>query len=227
MRPGNWLHRHGSAPEVQRVTVFPQEMRILRLDGGVEAVVAVNHAHDDVETIRSANPGKVNSESDLELAGDRNGKRSDFGNVDHGKYDNFSELPGILKFQERWKCLCNARRRGTMRAGRRYRVVLVTCGTLTEGRRIARRAVSARLAACVSIALSPVESFYTWKGKLEKAREYLLVMKTTAKRLAELENEVKRLHSYDVPEFIALKVTESSASYLRWVSSSVTKARYI
>lgn len=107
----------------------------------------------------------------------------------------------------------------------RSRVVLVTCGTLREARGIARMVMSKRLAACVNIAVSPVESFYTWKGKLEKAREYLLVMKTTAKRLAELEREVSRLHSYDVPEFIALKVTEGSASYLIWVSSSVVKPR--
>ena len=67
-----------------------------------------------------------------------------------------------------------------MRASRRNRVVLVMCRTLAEGRRIARRVVSNRLAACVNIVLSPAESFYTWKGKLEKAREYLLVMKTAA-----------------------------------------------
>jgi periplasmic divalent cation tolerance protein len=112
-----------------------------------------------------------------------------------------------------------------MRAGGRNRVVLVTCGTLTEGRRIARRVVSAGLVACVNIILSPVESFYTWKGKLEKAREYLLVMKTTAKRLVELERVVKRLHSYDVPEFIALPITQGSAEYLSWVEGGGTRSR--
>ena len=73
--------------------------------------------------------------------------------------------------------------------------------------------------------LSPVDSVYTWKGKLERAREYLLLMKTTSKRLAELENEVKRLHSYDVPEFIAVPITEGSKEYLSWVEESVTRAR--
>ena len=105
------------------------------------------------------------------------------------------------------------------------RIVMVTCGTISEARRIARRVVSNSLAACVNIVQSPVESFYTWKGKLEKAREYLLLMKTTAKRLAELEREVGRLHSYDVPEFIAFKVTEGSASYLAWLHGSVAKPR--
>ena len=112
-----------------------------------------------------------------------------------------------------------------MRASGRNRVVLVMCGTLTEGRRIARRVVSNRLAACVNIVLSPAESFYTWRGKLERAREYLLVIKTAAKHLAELENEVQRLHSYEVPEFIALPITEGSKKYLSWLEESVTKAR--
>lgn len=112
-----------------------------------------------------------------------------------------------------------------VRRGGRGRVVLVTCGTLTEARRIARAVVSKRLAACVNIVLSPGESFYTWKGKLEKAREYLLVMKTMAKCLAELEREVTRLHSYDVPEFIALPIAEGSREYLAWLQESVKRLR--
>ena len=109
--------------------------------------------------------------------------------------------------------------------GGRSRVVLVMCGTLTEGRWIARHVVEKRLVACVNIVLSPAESFYTWKGKLEKAREYLLVMKTAAKCLPDLEKEVKRLHSYDVPEFVALPISEGSAEYLSWLGDSVTKPR--
>ena len=115
--------------------------------------------------------------------------------------------------------------RAEMKRDNQGRMVLVTCSTLMEARRIARTVVSKRLAACVNVILSPAESFYTWNGKLERAREYLLVMKTAAKRLSELEREVKRLHSYDVPEFIALKLTEGSASYLGWLSSSVAKPR--
>jgi periplasmic divalent cation tolerance protein len=105
------------------------------------------------------------------------------------------------------------------------RIVMVTCGTMTEARRIARRVVSNTLAACVNIVHSPVESVYTWKGKVEEAKEYLLLMKTTAKRLAELEREVGRLHSYDVPEFIALPITEGSTKYLSWLDDSVTRPR--
>jgi len=111
-----------------------------------------------------------------------------------------------------------------VKKGGRSRVVLVTCATAAEARRIAGTVVGEQLAACVNIVLSPVESLYTWKGKLERAREYLLVMKTTSKRLAALENEVKRLHSYDVPEFIALPITEGSKKYLLWLEESVAKA---
>jgi len=99
------------------------------------------------------------------------------------------------------------------------------CGTLAEGRRIARHVVSKRLAACVNIVLSPAESFYTWKSKLEKAREYLLVMKTAAKRLAELEAEVKKMHSYAVPEFIAVPISEGSKEYLSWLEECVSTPR--
>ncbi len=105
------------------------------------------------------------------------------------------------------------------------RIVLVTCPSVALARKIARAAVGKRLAACVNTMLSPVESVYTWKGKVERVREYLLVMKTTAKRLAELEREVKRLHSYDVPEFIAVPITEGLKGYLSWLDNCLTKPR--
>src|SRR5580765_937573 len=108
-----------------------------------------------------------------------------------------------------------------MKAGGRSRVVLVTCGTLGEGRKIARRVVQKRLAACVNVLQSPMSSYYTWKGKLEVAREYLLVMKTSSIRLADLEKEVKRLHSYEVPEFIAIPVGAGSQDYLAWLERSI------
>jgi periplasmic divalent cation tolerance protein len=110
-----------------------------------------------------------------------------------------------------------------MKSGTQFRVVLVTSGSLTEARRIARHIVAKRLAACVNIVLGPVESTYTWKGNLERAREYLLVIKTTSKRLAALEKEVKRLHSYDVPEFIALPIAAGSTNYLSWLQEGIKR----
>ncbi|HYL86403.1 MAG TPA: divalent-cation tolerance protein CutA [Candidatus Angelobacter sp.] len=112
-----------------------------------------------------------------------------------------------------------------MKAGGKLRVVLVTCGSLAEARRIARAVVSKRLAACVNVMRSPVESFYTWKGRLETAREHLLVIKTTAGRLAQLEREVHRLHSYEVPEFIALPIAAGSGKYLSWLQECVAGSK--
>jgi periplasmic divalent cation tolerance protein len=112
-----------------------------------------------------------------------------------------------------------------MKTSGQFRIVLVTCATLSEGRKIARKLVSKRSAACVNIAISPVESFYTWKGKLEKTREYLLVIKTMKKCLADLEKQVKRMHSYEVPEFIVLPITAGSSNYLSWLNESVAQSR--
>jgi periplasmic divalent cation tolerance protein len=107
-----------------------------------------------------------------------------------------------------------------IRNGGRYRVVLVTCASTAEARRIGRAVVERKLAACANI-LPGVESIYRWKGKVERAREVLVIMKTSATRLRDLEREVKRLHSYDVPEFIVLPIVAGSKEYLQWISDSV------
>ena len=108
-----------------------------------------------------------------------------------------------------------------MVAGMSARIVLVTCGTIVEARRIGSALVRKRLAACVNIVLGPVQSIYRWKGKVESVREVLMVVKTTAKRLPDLESEVKKLHSYDVPEFVVLPIAASSREYLAWLGESV------
>jgi periplasmic divalent cation tolerance protein len=96
-------------------------------------------------------------------------------------------------------------------------VVLVTCPTAAEARRIARAVVEANLAACVNILPGAVHSIYRWKGKVESARERLLLIKTSRKRLAKLQAAVERMHSYDVPEFIAIPIEAGSAAYLAWL----------
>ena len=103
----------------------------------------------------------------------------------------------------------------------KYRVVLVTCATLDEARKIAREVVEKRLAACVNIVTHAIESFYTWKEKVEDSSEYLLIIKTSTERLAELESEVLRLHSYDTPEFVVLPIVSGSEAYLSWLGESV------
>jgi periplasmic divalent cation tolerance protein len=105
------------------------------------------------------------------------------------------------------------------------RVVLVTCGSEEEASRIARRLVEARLAACVNILESPVLSIYRWKGRIEKATEHLLLIKTRRSRLKALEAAVKRLHSYETPECIALPISEGSRGYLAWLEECLAPAR--
>jgi periplasmic divalent cation tolerance protein len=100
-------------------------------------------------------------------------------------------------------------------------VVLVTCGSRAEARKIARAVVDARLAACVNILSARVESVYRWKGNVETTNEFLLVMKTTKARFAGLRVAVLKAHSYDVPEIIALPIAAGSASYLDWIADSV------
>jgi len=104
-----------------------------------------------------------------------------------------------------------------------YRVVLVTCGTLEESRKIARVVVEKHLAACVNIVTHAVESFYMWGGKLENASEYLLVIKTSEERLEELKKAVLEMHSYDTPEFVALPVVAGTEEYLKWIDESLRK----
>jgi periplasmic divalent cation tolerance protein len=103
--------------------------------------------------------------------------------------------------------------------GGRYRVVLVTCGSIAEARKIARIVVEKKFAACANI-IPKIESIYRWKGKVEHAREVLVLMKTPQRRLRELENEVKRRHSYDVPEFLVLPIVAGSKEYSAWIDES-------
>jgi periplasmic divalent cation tolerance protein len=106
-------------------------------------------------------------------------------------------------------------------------VVLVTCGSGKEARKIARAVVEQRIAACANIATSPVQSVYRWKGRVESAEEFLLIIKTTKARFPRLKAEVKRLHSYDVPEIIALPIAAGATNYLTWISDSVKPPRRI
>jgi periplasmic divalent cation tolerance protein len=100
-------------------------------------------------------------------------------------------------------------------------LVLVTCGSAKEARRIAKAVVAQKLAACVNILDARVESIYRWKGKVESAKEFLLVMKTSRRRLAVLQEKIEELHSYDVPEIIALPIVAGSRRYLGWIDESV------
>lgn len=100
------------------------------------------------------------------------------------------------------------------------RVVLSTAGSEDEARKIAHHLVEHQLAACVNI-VPQIESIYRWQGKVESAREWLLLIKTTAEKFPAVRDAIRQIHSYDVPECIAIAIEDGSAAYLQWIGESV------
>ncbi len=99
-------------------------------------------------------------------------------------------------------------------------VVLSTCGSAEEAASIARALVERRLAACVNI-VPGVRSVYRWKGAVEEAGEWLLIVKSSQALFERLEEELRKMHSYETPEIVALPVVAGSASYLEWLSAEL------
>lgn len=98
--------------------------------------------------------------------------------------------------------------------------MLNTCASAEEAEKIARRLIDTRLAACVNV-LAGARSFYRWKGAVEDAAEFLLLIKTSRDRFQELCAELERLHSYEVPEIVALPITDGSLNYLNWLETEL------
>ena len=99
-------------------------------------------------------------------------------------------------------------------------VVLSTASSAEEAEKIARGLVEARLAACVNV-VPGMRSFYRWKGTIEDATEWLLVIKSSRGRFEALLAALEKLHSYEVPEVIALSVVDGAKNYLNWVDSEL------
>lgn len=97
-------------------------------------------------------------------------------------------------------------------------IVFITAGSEPEAERIGRCLVDEHLAACVNLA--PVRSLFIWEGKPEDAREILLICKSRRSSMGKLVQRVKELHSYSVPEIIALPIIDGSAEYLSWVEAN-------
>lgn len=95
-------------------------------------------------------------------------------------------------------------------------VILITTPSRREAVRIGQAVVKRKLAACANV-LSPVTSIFRWKGRIEKSREALLILKTTGRRYAALAKTIGSMHPYEVPEIIALKVTKGLPRYIAWV----------
>ena len=99
------------------------------------------------------------------------------------------------------------------------RVVLVNAASEAQAVSIANALVNERLAGCANI-VSPIRSVYRWQGAVHDETEHLMVIKTRASLVAKVEARVKALHSYEVPEVIALPIVGGSASYLDWIFDS-------
>lgn len=99
-------------------------------------------------------------------------------------------------------------------------VVFSTCGSEQEARKVARGLVEKRLAACVSVTPG-IRSIYHWQGAIEEESEHLLVIKSRRDLFGRLRAELEKLHSYDVPEVIALPVVDGSEAYLGWMDQEL------
>lgn len=99
-------------------------------------------------------------------------------------------------------------------------VVFMTAASGEEATRLADLLIGAHLAACVQI-LPEMESVYRWEGKIERQSEILLIAKTTTAKFAELEREVRALHSYETPEIVAVPIVAGSSPYLAWLFDSL------
>jgi periplasmic divalent cation tolerance protein len=99
-------------------------------------------------------------------------------------------------------------------------VVLVTGRNARECARIARHLLARRLIACANL-VPQIRSLYTWKGKVADEKECLMVLKSSRAMFPELQAEIGKLHSYSLPEIIALPVVEGSPNYLNWIAESV------
>ena len=99
-------------------------------------------------------------------------------------------------------------------------IVLTTAGSETEARKMAQTLVERRLAACVNI-IPRIQSVYRWEGKVEETEECLLLIKTVKAREDQVRTAIRELHTYDLPECIAIPIESGSAEYLKWLSDSV------
>jgi periplasmic divalent cation tolerance protein len=109
-----------------------------------------------------------------------------------------------------------------MKKAAQFSIVLVTAPDKKVARKLAALALKARLAACANL-ISPVESHYWWRGKIERGAEVLILFKTTRRRLATLEELILTKHPYDTPEFVALPLQAGTERYLRWLAGSVVE----
>ena len=105
----------------------------------------------------------------------------------------------------------------------KYIIVLVTTANRAEAEKISQALLKERLIACANI-VNPVTSFFFWSGKIDRAEECLVVMKSRRDLFGELAERLKGLHSYEVPEVLALPIVEGSKDYLDWIDEVIKYA---
>jgi periplasmic divalent cation tolerance protein len=101
-----------------------------------------------------------------------------------------------------------------------YIVIFITAANKTEADNIAGQLVKNKLAACVNI-VGNIASVFLWKAKIDSAKEVLLIVKTKKSKFSGVVKLVKSIHSYEVPEIIALPILTGERKYLRWIGESV------
>lgn len=104
--------------------------------------------------------------------------------------------------------------------GDKYVIIFVTCSSKREASKIAKKLLNERLIACANI-IEGISSLFWWKGKLDKAKESLIIAKTARKNFNKIENCIKELHSYEVPEIIAIPIIKGERNYLKWIDESI------
>jgi len=100
--------------------------------------------------------------------------------------------------------------------------IMITTETKKQAQAIARYLVDTKLAACVQIT-GAIESTYRWKGKVENVKEYVCLIKTREDLFPKVEAAIKKLHSYETPEIIAVPIAQGSTEYLKWLDESLVK----
>jgi len=103
-------------------------------------------------------------------------------------------------------------------------VVFITAKDKEEGQKIARHLLQEKLAACVNV-VDGVQSFFWWDGKIDESQEVLLVAKTKKSLFTRIVKAVRSVHSYSVPEIIALPIMDGFKDYLKWINNSVLKEK--
>jgi periplasmic divalent cation tolerance protein len=98
-------------------------------------------------------------------------------------------------------------------------LIYITCKDREEAEKISKHLLEKKLIACANI--FPIESFYWWKGKIEEDQEVVIIAKSLKKKFEEVKREVKKVHSYEIPCILQIKVEKVNEEYLRWIKKEV------